>query len=381
MAQPETSDPVDVTTDDDAGLGPLRERIDAIDREILRGLNERARVVQRVGELKRTAGSPVYEPSRERRIVEALSRANEGPFPDAGIAPVFREIISATRSLEEPVRVAYLGPEGTFSHQAVREKFGDSARLDAVQSIAEVFAAVESGRSTLGVVPVENTTEGVVTQTLDALAEFEVEVCAEVALRVSLDLQSQSGQIEDVRRVASHPQPLAQCRRWLDRHLPDAERIETASTAAAARLAAGDPDTAAIGSAAAASVHGLQTIESALEDRSDNRTRFLVIGLDRPARSGNDLTSAVFTIRKDRPGGVHALIEPMAKLGVNLTSIQLRPINGKPWEYLFFIDLEGHRADPVVAEALEAASHVALSTRILGSFPRALLDRARGDRS
>jgi chorismate mutase/prephenate dehydratase len=312
--------------------------------------------------------------------VEALCRANEGPFPDAGIAPVFREIISATRSLEEPVRVAYLGPEGTFSHQATREKFGDNARLVAVQSIPEVFAAVESGKSTLGVVPVENTTEGVVTQTLDALAEFEVEVCAEVALRVSLDLLSQSARFEDVRRVASHPQPLAQCRRWLDRHLPDAERVETASTAAAAQLAAADPAVAAIGSPTAASVHGLHTLETALEDRSDNRTRFLVIGRDRPARSGNDLTSAVFTIRKDRPGGVHALIEPMARLGVNLTSIQLRPINGKPWEYLFFIDLEGHRDDPGVAQALDAASEVALSARILGSFPRAPLDRARGDR-
>ena len=380
MAQPETSDPAGRETDEDGGLERLRERIDAVDREILRALNERARIVQRVGQLKRAAGSPVYEPGRERRIVEALSRANEGPFPDAGIEPVFREIISATRSLEEPVRVAYLGPEGTFSHQAAREKFGDNARLVAVQSIPEVFAAVESGRSTLGVVPVENTTEGVVTQTLDALAEFEVEVCAEVALRVSLDLLSLSASIEDVRRVASHPQPLAQCRRWLDRHLPAAERIETASTSAAAQLAAADPSVAAIASPAAAAVHGLHTLESALEDRSDNRTRFLVIGLDRPARSGNDLTSAVFTIRKDRPGGVHALIEPMARLGVNLTSIQLRPIKGKPWEYLFFIDLEGHRTDPEVAEALEAASAVALSARILGSFPRAALDRARGDR-
>jgi chorismate mutase/prephenate dehydratase len=380
MAQPETSDPTEVETDEDGGLERLRERIDSVDREILRGLNERARIVQRVGQLKREAGSAVYEPSRERCIVEALCRANEGPFPDAGIAPVFREIISATRSLEEPVRVAYLGPEGTFSHQATREKFGDNARLVAVQSIPEVFAAVESRKSTLGVVPVENTTEGVVTQTLDALAEFEVEVCAEVALRVSLDLLSQSERIEDVCRVASHPQPLAQCRRWLDRHLPDAERIETASTAAAAQLAAGDAAVAAIASPAAASVHGLHTLESALEDRSDNRTRFLVIGLDRPARSGNDLTSAVFTIRKDRPGGVHALIEPMARLGVNLTSIQLRPINGKPWEYLFFIDLEGHRDDPDVAQALDAASEVALSARILGSFPRAPLDRARGDR-
>jgi chorismate mutase/prephenate dehydratase len=218
----------------------------------------------------------------------------------------------------------------------------------------------------------------VVTQTLDALAQFDVGICAEIALPISHDLLSRSGRLEDVRQVASHPQPLAQCRRWLERQLPDAERVETASTAAAARRAADDPQTAAIGSSMAAEVYGLVAIESGIEDRRDNRTRFLVLGKQQPPPSGNDLTSAVFTIRRDQPGGLFHLLEPFAKAGVNLTSIQLRPIHGKPWEYLFFIDVEGHRSVESVARALEGAAQLAYSSRVLGSFPRAMLDLGRG---
>jgi len=369
MVQPEESRALEAPAD--AELARLREQIDAVDRAILDQLNARARLVVSVGRLKQGSGGAVYEPTRERQIVEGLRAASEGPFPEAGLAPVFREIISATRSLEDPVPVAYLGPEGTFTHHAALEKFGDLAQLESVASIGDVFAAVETGRVALGVVPAENTTEGVVTQTLDALAEYDVTICAEVVLRISETLLSRSGKLEDVLRVASHPQPLAQCRQWLDRNLPGIPRIETASTAAAARLAAEDGSVAAIGSAAAESVYGLVAIAESIEDRRDNSTRFVVIGRDAPPRSGADLTSAVFTIRKDQPGGLHELIEPMARRGVNLTSIHLRPIKGKPWEYLFFIDLEGHRSDPEVAAALEESGRVAHSTRILGSFPRA----------
>jgi chorismate mutase/prephenate dehydratase len=364
MVQPEESRAVEAPAQ--AELARLREQIDAIDRAILDQLNARARLVESVGRLKQGHGGAVYEPGRERRIVERLRAENGGPFPDAGLAPV-----SATRSLEEAVPVAYLGPEGTFTHQAALDKFGELARLESVPTIADVFAAVETGRVTLGVVPAENTTEGVVTQTLDALAEYDVTICAEVVLRISEILLSQSGALEDVRRVASHPQPLAQCRQWLDRNLPGVERVETASTAAAARLAAEDASVAAIGSEAAVDVYGLVAIAESIEDRRDNSTRFVVIGRDAPEPSGADLTSAVFTIRKDQAGGLHQLIEPMARRGVNLTSIHLRPIKGKPWEYLFFIDLEGHRDAPEVAAALEEAGRIAHSTRILGSFPRA----------
>lgn len=278
--------------------------------------------------------------------------------------------------------MAYLGPAGTFSHQAAREKFGDLAQLAPTPTIRDVFARVEGGKVGLGIVPVENTTEGVVTQTLDALAEFDVRVCAESVVRVSDHLLSQSGCLEDVRRVASHPQGLAQCRRWLRERLPEAELVETGSTAAAARLAADDGAVAAIASEVAAEAYGLATIEASIEDRHDNSTRFLVIGKHDPPASGADLTLAVFTLRKDEAGALHRLIEPMARHGVSIQSIQLRPIAGKPWEYLFYLDVEGHSGETHVAEALAEASLVALSSRVLGSFPRAQIarDRSRGMR-
>jgi chorismate mutase / prephenate dehydratase len=348
----------------------LRAQIDAVDDAILARLNERAALVADVGRAKQAAGAAVYEPTRERRIVERLRAENPGPFPSAALAPVFREIISGTRSLEEAIRVAYLGPEGTFSHQAAREHFGAIAQLCGVGTIPDVFAAVESGRAELGIVPVENTTEGVVTQTLDSFGEREVTVCAERVLRISAALLSKSGRLGDVRRVISHPQPLAQCRRWLDQQLPGIEREEMASTAAAAQRAAEDGECAAIGSLLSAEVYGLEVVAANIEDRRDNSTRFLVIGGDPPPPSGRDLTSVVFTIRRDESGALFRLIEPFAREAVNLTSIQLRPIKGKPWEYLFFIDCEGHRSEAAVHRALEAAARVAYSTRVLGSFPR-----------
>lgn len=355
----------------DARLEALRRRIDDIDARILEQLNERARVVLEVGALKRRNADAVYVPDRERRIVARLESENPGPFPTPSLAAVFREIISATRSLEDALPVAYFGPAGTFTHLAAQQQFGESASLAGMASIPEVFAAVERGRAGVGVVPVENTTEGVVAQTLDCFADTDLIICGEAVLRISLDLFSRSGRIEDVRRVASHPQPLAQCRSWLDRHLPGIPRTETASTAVAAQLAAEEPDVAAIGSALAGRAHGLETIESGIEDRRDNTTRFLLIGREPCRPTGHDLTSVLFTIRKDESGGLHRLIEPMARRGVNLTALHLRPIAGKPWEYYFFIDLEGHRDDAAVATALAEAADAAHSHRVLGSFPRA----------
>jgi chorismate mutase/prephenate dehydratase len=352
-------------------LAGLRQQVDAVDRAILEKLNERARLVQSIGQVKAASGSPEYEPARERQILEQLTARNPGPFPNQGIAPVFREIISATRSLERVLRVGYFGPEGTFTHQAARQNFGQLAELASLGSIAEVFAAVERGKLDLGVVPVENTTEGVVTQTFDALAEHDLSICGEVILRISLQLLSRSGRLEDVRCVVSHPQPLAQCRLWLDRHLPAVEQIEAASTAVAARMAAEDAGLAAIGSAIAGEVYGLRTVEPSIEDRRDNTTRFAVIGRLEPPASGNDSTCLLFTIRKDEAGALHRLLAPFAEQGLNLTSIQLRPIKGKPWEYLFFLDVEGHRSDPRLVRALEAARRVAHTQRVLGSFPRA----------
>ena len=375
MAESKTSRGGDIAT----VLDGLRKRIDGVDREILDGLNDRARLVEEVGRLKQGGGASVYAPARERRIVESLQAANTGPFPEAGIRPVFREIISATRSLEESLHVAYMGPAGTFSHEAALKRFGNLADFTEVGTIREVFSAVEVGKSQLGVVPVENTTEGIVTQTFDALVEFSVPVCAEVVLTISLDLLSQSGRLADVRRVASHPQPLAQARRWLEHHLPGAERVQTASTVIAAEMAARTPEVAALASTTAGGVHGLQAVERQIQDRSDNATRFLVIGAGETEPGTQDLTSVVFTIGRDQSGGLHGLIAPMARRGLNLTSIHLRPMPGRSWEYLFFIDLEGHRSDPEVAAALEEAASAAQSSRILGSFPRAESLWARGE--
>ncbi|MEZ4216832.1 MAG: prephenate dehydratase [Myxococcota bacterium] len=355
-----------------AELGRLRGEIDSIDREILDRLNARAALVKEVGRLKAQTGrAPVYVASRERDLIQALVAQNRGPFPDAGIQPVFREIVSATRSLEETVRVAFLGPDGTFSHQAVVRQFGALVERLPAAHIREVFDLVERGRAHYGVVPVENTTEGAVTECFDALVESELVICGELQLEVRQNLLTNAGSLDRIKRVGSHPQPLAQCRGWLQRALPGIELVEMASTAAAARAAAEDATFAAIGSDVAADVYGLEVLEPSIEDRKGNRTRFFVIGRDRPAASGADLTSAVFTISKDQSGALFRLLEPFAAHGVNLTAVQSRPMKGKPWEYLFFVDMEGHVDDANVRAALDAAAGVAHSHKLLGSFPAA----------
>jgi chorismate mutase/prephenate dehydratase len=349
----------------------LREHIDAIDAAILAQLNARAEAVLEVGQLKGQSGLAVYEPAREQAIVGRLVAANPGPFPDRAIGPVFREIVSATRSLEEVLRVAFLGPPGTFSHQAALRHFGHLCEFVPCGAIRDVFAAVARAEAVVGIVPVENTTEGIVTQTYDCLASSELTLCGEARVRISHQLLSRSGDRERVRRIASHPQPLAQCRRWLDAEMPGIERVEVASTVVAARLAAEDDSVAAIASAIAGEEHGLRRVATSIEDRPDNTTRFLVIGRDAPSPGGNDLTSAVFTLRRDESGALWRMLEPFARCRVNLTSIQIRPIEGKPWEYHFFLDVEGHRGEPRVREALDAAAAMANSARVLGSFPRA----------
>lgn len=355
----------------DAELAALRLEIDRVDRELLARLHERAAFGQQIGRLKARTGRAVFSAGRERDLLAALCRENSGPFPTAAIEPVFREIISATRSLERPMRIAYLAPEGTFAHEAARRFFGASATLVPVTPIAEIFAAVERGDVVHGVAPVENTTQGVVTETFDTLVTTQVALCGEMLLRVSYHLLSSSGHLEDVKSVASHPQGLAQCRHWLDRHLPGVERIETPSTAAAARLAAQDGTVAAVASAVAGETYRLKPAARAIEDRRDNTTRFLLLGREPATRSGQDLTCAVFTVRKAQAGALHGLLEPFARHGVNITAIQSRPMPGKPFEYLFFLDLEGHGDDARVVAALGEAAATAQSHRVLGSFPRA----------
>jgi chorismate mutase/prephenate dehydratase len=375
MNEPRSGDSATASPDSNAEsaakIERLREAVDAVDREVLEKLNERARLVQEVGEYKRSSRASVYDAARERDLVAGLAEANPGPFPNSALPHVFREIISATRSLEARLRVAYLGPEGTFSHLAARRVFGALGDCIAVATIPDVFAVVERGEADHGIVPVENTTEGVVTATLDTLIESDLPICGESLLQISLHLMSRSGRLEDVKRVASYPQPLAQCRGWLDRHLPDVERVEVPSTAAAARLAGEQPDVAAVGSSLGGELQGLLTIAESIEDRRDNTTRFLVLGGERPPPSGNDLTYAAFTVRKSQTGALHGLLEPFARHQVNLTSMQARPLKGAPWEYVFFIDVEGHRSEPRVQRALDDAARCANFCRVFGSFPRA----------
>ncbi len=356
----------------DPALDALRVRIDAVDDAILEQLQERARLVEQVGHLKLSAGAPVYSAARERAIVERLRAASSGPFPPEAIAPVFREIVSATRSLERRLRVAFLGPAGSFAHTAARGQFGAQTDFVPAGRLSEVYELVERGVADLGVVPFENTTEGIVTESLDRCVESPLTLCAEIHLRVSQHLMSASGDRSRIRRVASHPQALAQCRLWLEANLAGSERVETRSTAAAAALAAEDAGVAAIASDAAAEEHGLAIVEPSIQDRRDNTTRFVVVGPAAPPPSGRDLTSVVFTLRKAEPGALFRLLQPFSEAGVNLTSIQSRPLKGRPWEYLFFVDLEGHAHDPSVRAALDAASQRGHSYRWLGSFPRAL---------
>jgi chorismate mutase/prephenate dehydratase len=354
-------------------LGVLRSQIDEIDREILERLNRRAACVQRVGDLKEGGRKgPIYVAARERDLVRALVEANPGPFPSAGIPHVFREIISATRSLEERVRVAFLGPDGTFSHQAASRQFGAQVDLVPVATLRDVFTLTERGDTHFGVVPVENTIEGPVTVTYDALVESDVTICSEIKLEISQNLMSRSGRLEDIQRVASHPQPLAQCRGWLDTHLHGIETVETTSTASAAQLAHADEKVASIGSEVTAEVYDLLTIASGIEDHRGNTTRFLVVGRATPEPSGQDMTSAIFTVRRDQAGALHDLLGPFAKHRVNLAAVQSRPMKGKPWEYVFIVDMEGHIDDPAVRAALDEAAQVAASHKVLGSFPRAL---------
>jgi len=354
-------------------LASLRGQIDEIDAEILTLLNRRATCVQSVGDLKQGGRKgPIYVAARERDLVSALVEANSGPFPSVAIPHVFREIISATRSLEERVRVAFLGPDGTFSHQAASRQFGAQVDFVPVTTLRDVFTLTERGDTQFGVVPVENTIEGPITVTFDALVETDVTICSEIKLEISEHLMSRSGEIEDIQKVASHPQPLAQCRGWLEANLHGIETVETTSTAAAAQLAHADGKVASIGSEVTAEVYDLVPIASGIEDHRGNTTRFLVIGRETPAPSGQDLTSAIFTVRRDQSGALHNLLGPFAKHGVNLAAVQSRPMKGKPWEYNFIVDMEGHQDDPEVRRALDEAAEVAASHKVLGSFPRAL---------
>lgn len=347
----------------------LRGAIDGIDDRIVELLNERARVVLQVGRLKSGSNMEFHVPGRERQIYDRVLGGNPGPFPNDALLSIYREIISACLSLESPMKVAFLGPKATFSHLATMQHFGLSAELVPLKSIPSVFEDVEKGRAIYGVVPVENSTEGVVSHTLDMFVESNLQITSEILLEVHHDLLSRTGRIEDVRKIYSHAQPIAQCRQWLDENMSGIPAVDVASTAVAAQIASEDYTAAAIASELAASLYDLKVVRSRIEDQVNNFTRFLVISRKGCERSGNDKTSVLFSV-KDEPGILCRMLEPFAKRGINLSKIESRPFKSKAWEYIFFLDLFGHISDPEVAAALEELKGCCQFLKILGSYPR-----------
>jgi len=349
----------------------LRQKIDSLDQEILRLLNERAEVALEVGKVKSGSRIVPYNPQREEGILRRLESSSQGSFPGRAISRVFREVISACRSLEAELTVAYLGPPATYTHLACIEHFGGSVEPVPKESIQEVFEAVEREKANFGMVPIENSTEGVVNRTLDMFIDADVKICGEILIRISHDLLSMSGRAEDVERIYSHPQALAQCRQWLRKNFPQAQMAESVSTAKAAQMAAQDPKAAAVASSLAAELYGLNVIESRIEDYLNNYTRFLVLGLHAGERTGRDKTSLLFSI-PDSPGALYEILKPFSEKSINLTKIESRPIKDKPWEYVFFLDFEGHATDPHIREAAAELKKKVLFLKLLGSYPRSL---------
>ncbi len=350
-------------------LRKLRKRIDDLDSEILSLLNKRAEIVLGIGEHKKENFVGVYDPKREKEIEKKLRELNTGPLSDDSILGVYREIISACRALQYPLRVSYLGPEGSFSYQAAYNEFGGSAELVPAGSFEEIFEEVETGRSSLGVVPVENSNEGSIGRVLDLLSASSLTVSAELFERINLFLLSKSGSLGEVRVVASHPQPLAQSRKWISKKLPHAKIRETASTTDAARLASKNKEIGAVASRHSASIYKLNVLGKNIEDSKSNTTRFFVIGRQISQPSGDDRTSIVFSL-KDKPGELQKVFfQPFAEAGVNLTKIESRPSRENPWEYLFFVDFKGHRDEKTVEKLLVKLAGKSVSLKVLGSYP------------
>lgn len=354
----------------------LRKRIDTVDSQLHELINQRAELARQVGISKHAQGRIVdfYRPEREAEVLRlALERNKHGTLRDEEVLRLFREIMSACLAQEKPLKVAYLGPEGTFSQQAVFKHFGHSVRALSLVSIDEVFQEVQAGNADFGVVPVENSTEGTVNNTLDRFMSTSLHISGEVELRVHHNLMGRMKDLSGVLRVCAHPQALAQCRLWLDEHLPGAERVPVGSNAEGARRARDEQGTAGIAADVAAEVYGVSILAPHIEDSHDNTTRFLVIGSRVPAPSGIDRTSLLVAGDKAKAGSLFHLLEPFAKHKVNLSRIESRPSRRQKWDYVFFIDLEGHADDKPVAKALAELKKRSSLLKVLGSYPRAVL--------
>lgn len=354
-------------------LAILRERIDGIDRHIQQLIAERAQFANQVGKAKGKLAAAVdyYRPEREAQVLRRVVDRNDGPLNDEVLVRLFREIMSACLAQQEPLKIGYLGPEGTHSQQAVYKHFGHSIHGLPLSSIEEVFQEVEAGHADFGVVPVENSTQGTIQSTLDMFLTSKLKICGEVELRVHQHLLSRSGRIEDIERVYSHPQSFAQCKAWLRQYLPKAEKIPVSSNADAARRARSADDAAAIAGISAANVYGLKSLAGPIEDRPDNTTRFLVIGRELFPPSGNDRTSLMIFI-KDQPGALYHVLAPFAKHGLSMNRIESRPGHTGLWQYAFFIDIGGHMQEDAMRRALEELDEYAQEVKVLGSYPVAI---------
>lgn len=355
-------------------LQAIRQRIDALDKELQALLNERASLAQEVARVKLEAGEDVlfYRPEREAQVLRMVKERNEGPLPGEEVARLFREVMSACLALERPMTIAYLGPEGTFSHEAALKHFGHSMVSNPLPALDEVFREVEAGSADYAVVPVENSTEGAVNYTLDLMLSTPLHICGEVELRIHDHLMSRASDLSEIKRVYSHGQSLAQCREWLDSNLAGAERIPVNSNAEAATLASEDEEAAAIAGISAAEIYDLPVLARNVEDKPDNTTRFLILGhCDVPA-SGEDKT-ALLVSTKNKPGALSQLLAPLAKNGISMSRIESRPSRQGMWAYVFFLEIEGHKSDEHVAKALAELENEASLYKILGSFPKAVL--------
>jgi chorismate mutase / prephenate dehydratase len=353
-------------------LAPLREQIDAIDRQLLSLLNQRARVAEQVGEIKRAEGTPFFRPDRVAQVLDKITAANPGPLLNQHVSAIWREIMSACLALEAPQRVAVLGPVGTFCEQAAIDFFGSAANLIYCANFDEVFHATAAGTAQFGVVGLENSTEGAVARTLDLFLRSPVHVVGEVSLLVRHNLLRQSNSLEGVEVVMAHPQALAQCAGWLSQHLPNAERRAVSSNAEGARLAATNPAWAGIAGERAAAQFHLHIVSHAIQDEAYNRTRFAIICLPQtlatPPASGRDCTSLVVSV-PNRPGAVHDLLMPLKKHGVSMTRFGSRPAKSGQWEYYFYIDLQGHVSEPAVSAALGELRELCAFFKVIGSYP------------
>jgi chorismate mutase/prephenate dehydratase len=356
-------------------LAELRRKIDAIDSEIQTLISSRARCAREVGEIKGLSSvAEFYRPEREAQVLRQVVERNQGPLSDEEMVRVFRELMSACLAQEEPLKVAYLGPEGTFTHSAVTRHFGHSVRALPVPTIDEIFHEVESGIADFGISPVENSTEGTVNHTLDMFLTSPLKICGEVELRIRQHLMGRMKDLSQIERVCSHSQSLAQCRGWLAQYLPEAELVSVSSNAEAARRARDEVGTAAIAGDAAAEVYGLDMLFQNVEDHGDNTTRFLVIGKKLFPPSGDDKTSLLISARGTRgPGVLFHLLEPLALNGVNMTRIESRPSRRRKWDYVFFVDVDGHAEEQPLVDALEQVEKNSDLFRVLGAYPKAVL--------